>query len=100
MLCLFSCIAVDDDNDDFDDLTSISKIMNILCYLSCSVDFSTYNDDDKNGDDDNDDNASTVYATDYSITNIYLLIYHPPCCSMISFRSSYRFTVVYHDSVG
>ena len=54
--------------------------MNILCYLSCSIDFSTYNDDDKNGDDDNDDNASTVYATDYSITNIYLLIYHPPCC--------------------
>jgi len=70
--------------------------MNILCYLSCSVDFSTYNDDDKNGDDDNDDNVSTVYATDYSITNIYLLIYHPPCSSMISFRSSYRFTVVYH----
>ena len=27
MLCLFSCIAVDDDNDD---LTSISRIMNIL----------------------------------------------------------------------
>ena len=51
--------------------------MNILCYLSCSVDFSTYNDDDKNDDDDND-NVSTVYATDYSITNIYLLIYHPP----------------------
>jgi len=77
-VCLFSCIAVDDDNDDFDDLTSISKIMNILCYLSWSVDFSTYNDDDKNGDDDNDDNVSTVYATDYSITNIYLSIYHPP----------------------
>ncbi len=75
--------------------------MNILCYLSCSVDFSTYNDDDKNGHDDNDDdNVSTVYATDYSITNIYLLIYHPPCCSMISFRSSHRFTVVYHDSTG
>ena len=54
--------------------------MNILCYLSWSVDFPTYNDDDKNDDDDNDDNASTVYATDYSITNIYLLIYHPPCC--------------------
>ena len=27
MLCLFSCITVDDDNDD---LTSISRIMNIL----------------------------------------------------------------------
>ena len=61
MLCLFSCIAVDDDNDD---LTSISRIMNILCYLSWSVDFSTYNDDDKNGDDDNDDDVSTtIYAT-------------------------------------
>ena len=75
MLCLFSCIAVDDDNDD---LTSISRIMNILCYLSWSVDFSTYSDDDKNGDDDDDDNVSTVYATDYSITIIYLSIYHPP----------------------
>ena len=60
MLCLFSCIAVDDDNDD---LTSISRIMNILCYLSWSVDFSTYNDDDKNGDDDNDDDVSTIFAT-------------------------------------
>ena len=46
--------------------------MNILCYLSWSVDFPTYNDDDKNDEDDNDDNASTVYATDYSITIIYL----------------------------
>ena len=81
MLCLFSCIAVDDDNDD---LTSISRIMNILCYLSWSVDFSTYNDDDDN--DDDDDNVSTVYATDYFFTIIYLLIYHPPCCSMISLR--------------
>ena len=61
VVCLFSCIAVD---DDIDDLTSISKIMIILCYLSWSVDFWKYNDDDKNGDDDNDDNASTVYATD------------------------------------
>ena len=60
MLCLFSCIAVDDDNDD---LTSISRIMNILCYLSWSVDFSTYNDDDRNGDDDNDDDVSTIFAT-------------------------------------
>ena len=33
-------------------------------------------DGDKDGDDDND--VSTVYATDYSITNIYLSIYHPP----------------------
>ena len=64
MLCLFSCIAVDDDDDDDDDdLTSISRIMNILCYLSWSVDFSTYNDDDKNGDDDNDDDVSTIFAT-------------------------------------
>ena len=58
--------------------------MIILCYLSWSVDFSTDDDDD---DDDDDDNVSTVYATDYSITNIFLLIYHPPCCSMISLRS-------------
>ena len=76
--------------------------MIILCYLSWSVDFSTDNNDDDNNDDDDDDddNLSTAYATDYSMTNIYLLIYHPPCCSMISFRSSYRFTVAYHDSTG
>ena len=38
----------------------------ILCYLSWSVDFSTYNDDgdDKDGADDDYDNVSTVYATD------------------------------------
>ena len=48
--------------------------MNILCYLSWSVDFSTDNDDDDNKDND----VSIVYATDYSITNIYLSIYHPP----------------------
>ena len=63
VVCLFSCIAVDDDNDDIDDLTSISRIMNILYYLSWSVDFSTYNDDDRNGDDDNDDDVSTIFAT-------------------------------------
>ena len=94
MLCLFSCIAVDDDIDDFDDLTSISKIMNILCYLSWSVDFSTNNDGDKNDDDDNDDDnnnnndddVSTVYATDYSIANIYLLIYHPKSCRKTAYN--------------
>jgi len=39
--------------------------MNILYYLSWSVDFSTYNDDDDDldGDDDNDDDVSTIYAT-------------------------------------
>ena len=39
--------------------------MNILCYLSWSVDFSTDNNDDDNNDDDDDDNLSTAYATDY-----------------------------------
>jgi len=58
MLCFLSWIAVDaaaaaaDDDDDDDD-------------------------GDKDGDDDDND-VSTVYATDYSITNIYLSIYHPP----------------------
>ena len=51
-----------------------------MCYLSCSIDFSTYNYDDKNDDDNNndDDNVSTVYATDYSITNIYLFTHLSP----------------------
>ena len=51
--------------------------MNILCYLSWSVVFSTYNDDDEDDDDDDDDDddVSTVYATDYSITIIYLSIH-------------------------
>jgi hypothetical protein len=67
---------VDDDIvDDDDRILHIVRIMNILCYLSWSVDFSTYNDGDK---DDNNDDVSTVYATDYSMTNIYLPIYHPP----------------------
>ena len=89
MLCFLSWIAVDaaaadddDDDDDIDDLTSISRIMNIFYYLSWSVDFST----DDNDDDDDDDDVNAVYATDYSMTNIYLLTYHPPCCSMISLR--------------
>jgi hypothetical protein len=48
----------------------------MLCFLSwIAVD--AYDDGDNYGDDDND-NASIVYATDYSITIIYLLIYHPP----------------------
>ena len=100
MLCLFSCIAVDDDNDDFDDLTSISRIMNILCYLSWSVDFSTYNDDDKDGDDD-DDEVSTVYATFYSITIIYLSIH---LSSTLLFDNFFTLVIwstdVYHDSIG
>ena len=38
--------------------------MNILCYLSWSVDFLTDNDDDTDGDDDdNNDDVSTVFAT-------------------------------------
>jgi hypothetical protein len=66
-------------------------MMNILCYLIWSVDFSTDNDDDKDGDDDDNDDddvydVSTICASDYSITNIYLPIYHLPCCSMISLR--------------
>jgi hypothetical protein len=71
------CMYVDDDDDDDDRILNIVRVMNILCFLSWNVDFSTYDDDD-------DDDVSTVYATDYSITNIYLFIYHPPCCSMIS----------------
>ena len=63
--------------------------MIILCYLSCSVDFSTDNYDDKNDDDDNnnnDDDVSTVYATDYSIANIYLLLYHPKSCRKTAYN--------------
>ena len=64
---------VDDDDDDDDRILHIVRVMNILCFLSWSVDFSTYNDDDDKGND-----VSIVYATDYSITIIYLLIYHHP----------------------
>jgi len=62
--------------------------MIILCYLSWSVDFSTdYNDDDNNDDDNNDnDDVSTVYATDYSIANIYLLLYHPKSCRKTAYN--------------
>jgi len=62
--------------------------MNILCYLSWSVDFSTDNNDDDNNDDDNNDNddVSTVYATDYSIANIYLLLYHPKSCRKTAYN--------------
>jgi hypothetical protein len=49
--------------------------MIILCYLSWSVDFSTYDDDEEDDDDDDDDDVSTVYATDFSITIIYLSIH-------------------------
>jgi hypothetical protein len=64
--------------------------MIILCYLSWSVDFSTDKDDDDNNDDDNnnnnDDDVSTVYATDYSIANIYLLLYHPKSCRKTAYN--------------
>jgi hypothetical protein len=62
--------------------------MIILCYLSWSVDFSTDKDDDDNHDDDNNDNddVSTVYATDYSIANIYLLLYHPKSCRKTAYN--------------
>ena len=53
----------------------------MLCFLSwIAVDAAAAaaaDDGDKDGDDDDND-VSTVYATDYSITNIYLSIYHPP----------------------
>ena len=62
--------------------------MIILCYLSWSVDFSTDNNDDDNNDDNSndDDDVSTVYATDYSIANIYLLIYHPKSCRKTAYN--------------
>ena len=48
--------------------------MNILCYLSWSVDFSTYNDCDDDDNDDNDDNMLLITSSPLSI---YPSIIHP-----------------------
>ena len=104
VVCLFSWIAVDDDNDDIDDLTSISRIMKKLYYLSWSVDFSTYNDDDDDldGDDDNDDDVSTIYAT-WLLHHHYLSIHLSPTLNIgciLCVGDMGALSVVYHDSAG
>ncbi len=82
----------DDDDDDDDRILHIVRVMNILCFLSWSVDFSTY-------DDGND--VSTVYATDYSITNIYLSIYHYPAVRWFLYVVDMNeLSVVYDNSAG